>query len=69
VTIVGTKSAGRLTVGIVFAKTEESVILHGDAVSAPKVKVQSGKAGLNEPNSPRRQARSTYDLERREMHA
>jgi hypothetical protein len=36
---------GRLTVGIAFAKNEESVILHGYAVSAPKVVVQSGKAG------------------------
>ncbi len=36
---------GKLTVDIVFAKTEESVILHGYAVSAPKVTVQSGNAG------------------------
>jgi hypothetical protein len=36
---------GRLTIGIVFAKIEESVILHGYAVSAPEVVAQSGEAG------------------------
>ena len=36
---------GRLTVDIVFAKTEESVILHGYADGAPKVTALSGKAG------------------------
>lgn len=37
--------SGRLTVGVVFAKSEESVTLHGYALRAPKVSVQSGVAG------------------------
>ena len=36
---------GKLTVDVIFAKTEESVILHGYAASAPKVTALSGKAG------------------------
>jgi len=37
---------GKLTVDIVFAKTEQSVLLHGYAVRAPEVTAQSGKAGM-----------------------
>jgi len=36
---------GKLTADIIFAKTEESVILHGYADGAPKVTALSGKAG------------------------
>ncbi len=37
--------SGRLTVGVIFAKSEESVTLHGYALRAPKVAVRSGAAG------------------------
>ncbi len=35
--------AGRLTVGVVLAANEKSVVLHGYAVSAPKVTVRAGE--------------------------